>query len=67
VTIRIISLDVWYDFQEGNGWHIYGPGLDELEDIIWTIPVVDVLDWIFLSKMAVDAIIVGAGVASVGV
>ncbi len=39
-----------------------GPRLDELEDIIRTIQVVAVLDWIFSSKMAVGAIMMGAEV-----
>ncbi len=39
-----------------------GPRLDELEDIIRTVQVVDVLDWIFSSKMAIAAIMMGAEV-----
>ncbi len=39
-----------------------GPGLDELEDIIRAIQVVAVLDWIFSSKMAIAAIMMGAEV-----
>ncbi len=45
-----------------EGWHVYVPGLDELEDITPAIQVVDVLDWIFSSKMAVAAIMMGAEV-----
>ncbi len=52
--------------QADDGWHVYGPGLwprlDELEDIIRAVQVVAVLDWIFSSKMAVAAIMMGAEV-----
>ncbi len=48
--------------QEDDGWGVYGPGLDELEDIIPAMQVVHGLDWIFSSKMAVAAIMMGAEV-----
>ncbi len=39
-----------------------GPRLDELEDIIRAMQVVHGLDWIFSSKMAIAAIMMGAEV-----
>jgi len=53
--------------QEDDGWHVYVTGLwprAELEDLTRAMQVVDVLDPIFSSKIAVDGVMTGSEVES---